>query len=63
VTITSPASVNLIALPISSTWVSRRSSPRAPGRSADTSAFKASPLSAANASTAAHTIWTTLFSE
>ena len=51
---TSPWSVNLMALPtrLSSTCVSRRSSPRPAGRSGGSSTLKASFFSAASGSTA-----------
>jgi hypothetical protein len=54
---TSPASVNLMALPtrLRSTWVMRPSSPLARGRSEEAVILSASFFSAAKDSTAAHT--------
>jgi hypothetical protein len=56
-----PVSVNLIALParFSSTWVSRRSSPRPRGRSSGTIVSRSSFFSAARDCTAETTPWTT----
>jgi hypothetical protein len=58
---TSPASVNLIALPtrLSSTWVSLRSSPCPGGISGGISTLKLRFFFAASGSTALYTLWTT----